>query len=145
MKQKIITIALAITLGIAVGGCSKEDSTPPQTPSVVYYIPNLLTDHQDYRSLNVFQNKYFYLTGASQSDSTIMYFRQNQQYSNSQPSYSCYATRPLSYSRSLTGGSWEFIHTVIPKVELKDFSTNSSDIVGTQTRRITSCNIVTEQ
>ncbi len=37
MKQKIITIALAITLGIAVGGCSKEDSTPPQTPSVVYY------------------------------------------------------------------------------------------------------------
>lgn len=37
MKQKIITIALAITLGIAVGGCSKEDSTPTQTPSVVYY------------------------------------------------------------------------------------------------------------
>ena len=109
------------------------------------YIPNLLTDHQDYRSLNVFQNKYFYLTGASQSDSTIMYFRQNQQYSNSQPSYSCYATRPLSYSRSLTGGSWEFIHTVIPKVDPKDFTTNSNNIVGTQTRRITSCNIVTEQ
>ena len=41
MKQKIITIALAITLGIAVGGCSKEDSTPPQTPSVVYYYNGL--------------------------------------------------------------------------------------------------------
>ena len=37
MKHKITTIALAITLGIAVGGCSKENSTPPQTPSVVYY------------------------------------------------------------------------------------------------------------
>ena len=37
MKHKITTIALAIALGIAVGGCSKENSTPPQTPSVVYY------------------------------------------------------------------------------------------------------------
>ena len=58
---------------------------------------------------------------------------------------------PLIYyvTASNIGRKWYFlyhsIHTVIPKVEPKSFSTSSNNIVGTQTRRFTSCNIITEQ
>lgn len=107
-------------------------------------ISNLLSDYQDYRSLDIFQNRHIYLAGGSQSDSTIIYNMQDKYYVNSQPSYSCYATRPLSQYRNISGGNRDFIPINIPKQNMRSFSCATHVITGTRANHITSCNIVTE-
>lgn len=102
-------------------------------------IPNISSDLVTNRSMDIWQDQYFYLSGSSQSDSALITFMQNKHYVNYPHISSCYATRPLSYSRSITNGEFQFIHTAVPPKDKVEFACLDTKLTAIPVDHYNSC------